>query len=329
MTTARQLYESVLVELNKTEAPSMLLEDFNYFANKAIYQYINKRYNVYDANQQTSDDVRVLKSSASLEAKPSDDKLYLPSSITESLKGFENRNHKATYEVVLPNDYLHILNCICYFKVHKTHKCHNKGDVAEFPAIRTTADMYPLVVQNLYMRPSYRRPYYYIHNVNINENNPTNPYNEGTSKGTDISSATSDEDHVTKVIGGLPNTINVGENKVDAVEREGQIRFGNKSQVRMEIRYGKDNSVFELAYVVVDYLKTPQHIRLTQEQIDLTEDTSQTLEFPDNVCQEIANELTHIILENSSDPRMQSHPVFSQSIAPPQQEGQQQPKGGK
>jgi hypothetical protein len=34
--TARQVYEAMLVELNKTEAPSLLLEDFNYFFNKAI-----------------------------------------------------------------------------------------------------------------------------------------------------------------------------------------------------------------------------------------------------------------------------------------------------
>jgi hypothetical protein len=34
--TARQLYEDVLIELNKENAPNILLEDFNYFANKAV-----------------------------------------------------------------------------------------------------------------------------------------------------------------------------------------------------------------------------------------------------------------------------------------------------
>lgn len=48
--TAREVYEAMLIELNKVEAPSMLLEDFNYLFNKAIYQYINKRYNIYDIN---------------------------------------------------------------------------------------------------------------------------------------------------------------------------------------------------------------------------------------------------------------------------------------
>jgi hypothetical protein len=35
--TARKLYEAVLIELNKENAPNILLEQFNYFANKATY----------------------------------------------------------------------------------------------------------------------------------------------------------------------------------------------------------------------------------------------------------------------------------------------------
>lgn len=72
----------------------------------------------------------------------------------------------------------------------------------------------------------------------------------------------------------------------------------------MEIRYGKDDSVFEPVLVRVDYLKTPQYIRLTQEQLDSTIDTSQVLEFPDYVCQEILNGLVKLIMENASDPRL-------------------------
>ena len=45
--TSKQIYDAVNTEMNKVEAPSMLLEDFNYFINKAIYQYINKKYNIY------------------------------------------------------------------------------------------------------------------------------------------------------------------------------------------------------------------------------------------------------------------------------------------
>ena len=41
--TLKQLYEALLVEMNKVEAPSLLLPDFNYLVNKAVLQYINTR----------------------------------------------------------------------------------------------------------------------------------------------------------------------------------------------------------------------------------------------------------------------------------------------
>jgi hypothetical protein len=34
----------------------------------------------------------------------------------------------ATYEVNLPDDYLHMLNCICIYKLKKNYKCYNKDD---------------------------------------------------------------------------------------------------------------------------------------------------------------------------------------------------------
>ena len=112
--TAKQLFEYALVELNKREAPSLLLEDYNYFINKAINQYINRTYNLYDVNQQKTDDLRVLKSSAIL--TPTVNNEY---PTTSNLYG-------ATYEVDLPDDYLHILNCLVEYKILKTYKCYNK-----------------------------------------------------------------------------------------------------------------------------------------------------------------------------------------------------------
>ena len=64
--TARELYEYALIELNKLEAPSLLLEDYNYFINKAVQQYINLIYAKLEIDQQSTDDIRVLKTSAVL-----------------------------------------------------------------------------------------------------------------------------------------------------------------------------------------------------------------------------------------------------------------------
>lgn len=88
----------------------------------------------------------------------------------------------------------------------------------------------------------------------------------------------------------------------------------------------KDSSVFQLIKVHIDYLKSPQHLRLTQTQLDQTRDNSQVLEFPDYVCQEILNELVKLIMENSSDPRLQTNIPVNQTIAPPAQLSQEPSK---
>lgn len=310
--------------------------------------YANKRYNIYDTNQQTTDDLRVLKATARLKPKKID-----------YYEGISLANG-ANYEIVMPSDYLHLLNCICVYKVKKTYKCYNAGDTWRAPAKRLTADMYSEVLDNAWNQPTYKRPYYYIHNVNsvidssatdqseviINRATiPTDPYNSETGKGTDISSILSSQtiqaiqhafgnDGKGKPIvqgGNGPESVKIknGDTIQEASLREkgAGIRYGNRSEVRIEIRYGTDDSVFELTDVYIDYLKTPQHIRLTQQQLDETEDTSQLLEFPDYVCLEILNELVHIIMENQENQRLQTHPIVNQSIANPAQQQTQDAAG--
>lgn len=287
--TAKQMFEYALVELNKKEAPTLLLEDYNYFINKAVNQYINKMYNAYDMNQQKTDDLRVLKSTAMLTPTVNND--YAGSTLYGNV-----------YETDLPDDYLHILNCIVEYNVIKNYKCYNAGNTWHQGAIRLTSDMFSQVINNFYHRPSYKRPYYYINNVNVSNVYPT-------------SDNQVDVDF---------NPADISPDPKQNVERVSTNRYGNKSKVRMEIRYGKDNSIFTLNKVYIDYLKTPQFIRLTEEQIDEVEDLSQVLEFPDYVCQEIVNELIKLLMENASDPRIQTHSPVNQSIAQPQQAQPQQ-----
>lgn len=312
--TARQLYEALLIEMNKVEAPSMLLEDFNYMANKAVYQFLNKTYNMYDANQQMSDNIRVLKATAILTPKSTKEENSYGDFDIDSLYG----NIK---EFTLPNDYLHMLNCICNYKVKKPFKCYKAGSNVQFAARRLTSDMWSQVINNFYMRPTYRMPYYFIHNVN-NINNGQLPTDNFQSPDYTI---IKDSEENYQVDGeNLSRTLTLGVDKViSTVDRASTIRYGNSGPVRLEIRYGKDSSVFELDKIYVDYIKTPQHILLTQEQLDLTEDFSQVLEFPDYVCQEIINELVKLMMENASDPRLQTNLPINQSIASPVPQGTQ------
>jgi hypothetical protein len=76
--TERDLYDAALIEINKLEAPSMLLEDYNYLINKAIQQKINKSYNLYEINQQATDDLLSLKVTAKLPVKTANNKSFIP-----------------------------------------------------------------------------------------------------------------------------------------------------------------------------------------------------------------------------------------------------------
>ena len=94
------------------------------------------------------------------------------------------------------------------------------------------------------------------------------------------------------------------------------IRYGNPTPIEMEVLYGKSNK-YEAKYVTIDYLKNPQVVHLSQLEIDQVDDTSQIMEFQEYVCYEIINELVKLILENNSDPRLQTHTPINQTIATP------------
>lgn len=379
--TARQVFEATLIELSKIQAPSLKLYEFNYLFNKAINQYINKVYNVYDINQQTTDDLRVLKATTFLtphkvelagraSGAAKDSAIQNTKAVTgnqDSPEGgytgqassYLSKAHRsiqslhgATYEVYMPIDYLHMLNCVCIYYVAKQKDCWDAGSYIEIPAIRLTADSWSQIITDIYNRPSPMRPYYYIHNLNQQQVLPTDPRTKvttgtgleevgidmngiyqvtsasggewedndidaGTAGGTDVEAQNSNFQRTFK----LKTT--KGEQQVSLVEKPIALRAGNTSNVRCEIRYGKDDSLFQLVEVQIDYVKCPQFIRLTQEQLDLTEDTSQIMEFPDYVNQEIINELVHLVMERVNDPRLGNNIQMTQSIARPT--GQQQP----
>jgi len=318
--TIRELYDFALIELNKTEAPSLLLEDYNYFLNKAVQQYINKVYNRYDINQQSTDDMRVLKATAEVKLTKVVDKRLSENDSTTPTRRRANKD-KFTYYGVLPADYMHILNCIVDFKVNKNFKCYRSGDYIEFAAKRLTADMAAGILHNIYMKPDYRRPYFYINNVNTsikaNLDNPGN-VNVATIDGATISNftsynSTSPEMDVAMFTNPDRNSENPNGNRVS-----------NVSDVRIEIRFGDDDTVFTPEYAYIDYIKAPMFINLTYDDITSTVDTTREFEFPDYVCFEIVNEFVKLIMENASDPRLQTHYAINQTIGDPTVNNQSQ-----
>lgn len=90
------------------------------------------------------------------------------------------------------------------------------------------------------------------------------------------------------------------------------------------MRFGNDDTIFTPSHLYIDYLKAPMYIRLTQDQIDSTLDFSQVLEFPDYVCFEIVNIFTRLLMENASDPRLQTNIPLNNTIANPLSQQQAQ-----
>lgn len=242
--TLLQVFEAVLTEINKVKAPSLLLEDFNYFVNKAVTQYVNKRYNLFEINQQTNDDLRALKTTVVFRhAGLLSDTLKLQNDYPMTL-------HSHTYEAVLPEDYLHLLNCIVEYS--KSEDACGDGSGVQVGASRINSDQYPTTLSNYYAQPSWKHPYYFINKLSDNNIN------------------------------------------------------------RIEIRLGKSKQIPRRVYI--DYLQIPEKLNLTQEQIDDIEDNSQIMQFPEYVCLEIINELVKLILENNSDPRLQTNIPINQTI---------------
>lgn len=223
----------------------------------------------------------------------------------------------------LPADYLHLLNCIVEFKVGVSNfKCYNKNELVHFAARRVSSDMYTQILNNAYLRPMYKRPYYYISNINTSAGSysdsagltPTNQqmdshvleYNNGSN---DLGSVGTHGNN-------FASDAYASSNLVDAENTAGD-RLANPSTVRLELRFGNDDSIFVPNKVYIDYLKAPMYIRLTQEQINSTLDYSQTLEFPDYVCFEIVNIFTRLLMENLGDPRLQTNMPINNTITNP------------
>lgn len=392
--TAIQVYEAVLIELNKVKAPSLSLEDFIYFFNKASQQYVNMVYNSYEVNQQTVDDLRVIRGT-----------VKLPLSIDEGLSGtgiFDN-----VYSTYLPDDYFHILNCIVAFKMNRQKNCHAKDSLVFKGAKRLSSNANSAILNNYYLKPSYKNPYFYINNVDVrggeelggietlkkinsqaivwevnlkNVNVPEGvdslrdltaefvfgdetvlryplsniPYTASQSKdiqslyrdllkiknqsiNPDVSSTADPSlirglkvDYVDsdclevallkcvlfRITGKHLGAIEIENGgMVDFMQDKGAgIRYGNKTKARIEIRYGSDKTIATPQYIMVDYLKVPQQISLTQAELNDIEDNSQRLEFPDYVIYEIINRLVMLLLENTGNPRVQIQAGVNQTV---------------
>ena len=279
--TYKEAFENVLVELNKVQAPALLIDDFVYLFNKAVQKYLNKRYNTFEVSQQLTDDLRVLLRTKKL----------IPLDINSQSEEAKSNIFKDSWTVELPDDYMHILNCVCEFKNINKKKCNTSCTTFQVGANKMDTSEWPHIINNYYMQPSVKRPYYYISNIE-----------DQYVKNQKIDSS------------GNPIIDEDGNYIYDQQNKTRDTRYGNSTKPVMQIKCGNDRQKQVLNAVYIDYLRAPKYISIEQLDLDSVEDKTPQLEFPDYVVFEIINELVTLILENGRDPRIQTFPQVGQSI---------------
>lgn len=280
----RQMYEYALIELNKLKAPSMLIEDYIYLLNKAIQQYINLVYNRAEYNQQSSDDLSFLQTTHEIKV----------GNITPKVT-----DNDTIWTLELPSDYVHMLNCIATFTGGSdgiSKRCsgsEGKSKIVSSLCRRLTADIYPDVLRNYYLRPSHKNPYWYI----INSTSQGEKVSDKSKYNNDNAQDSSPMDY-----------------RYIYMKDRGD-RTAHQSTVNIEIHSGKSDWVLDKIYIT--YIKAPMYVSMTEDEVLAIEDNTQNLEFPDYVCYEIINILVKLVMENSSDPRLQTNMPVNQTIAIP------------
>ncbi len=350
--TVREIYEAVLVEINKVNAATFTIEEFNYMLNKAILAFTNEKYNFFAVNQQLSDDLRVLLTNAKFnynknaDGSPRTDASYNP------IRG-------KVYNATSPGKNFTV-SSIADFEVGSNVKFTENGTVSAIASI--DAGSYPFattVTASTSDALAGRSILLETPNVGISTDYVIG---EGdteveTADGVlNLELPSSDYLHILScrvfwkglkpngqkaylVYGGKrmtfdiqnviqnnvymrpnfnrpyyrvhDNTMNAGIEKVTNLAE--YKAYQNKPKI--EVHVGKSNSIVTLDKIVIDYIKIPEVAMLNDIDIFTAgADTSQVLEFPDYLKNEIVRRVTDYMLENMGSPRAGSHPQFNQEI---------------
>lgn len=349
--TVREVYEAVLVEINKVNAATFTVEEFNYMLNKAILAFTNEKYNFFAVNQQLSDDLRVLLKDAKFNYNKD-------SAGSTRVDATYNPIRGKVYSLVTGQNTKLNVSSVADLSVGSVIKLAPDSPT-EFTVSAVTTTSYPytvtfnsdisaaLVGQELYLKTP---------NVGITYDYQIGSEVETSDGILNLTLPSSDYLHILScrvfwkglkpngqgaylVYGGKrmtfdiqnviqnnvymrpnfnrpyyrvhDNTMNAGIEKI--TDLASYKAYQNKP--RIEVHVGKPNAIMTLDRIVIDYIKIPEVAILNDIDIFTAgADTSQVLEFPDYLKNEIVKRVTDYMLENMGSPRAGSHPQFNQEI---------------
>lgn len=274
--SVREIYDYIQIELNKAKAPSITLEDFLYFLNKAINNYCNIKYNTFNINQQFTDDLRELirtytiaspkiKNGNDVIMQNNDDPLTPINPIPNTDEGI-NIDY-AVVSIGLPANYYHLLGCTIKYKrtskpiTSKKYEIYTIRTIKPYKVRRVTTDSLTMTLNNYYYRPKPNNPYFILNN----------------------------------------ETFNTGSNVV-------------KSNI--EIHIGKLPETYTVEKASVMYFINPKKMFMTEDDLYSVEDTTEKMEFSRYICYEIINILIGLIMINSGNSLVGAVQSFNKTIQP-------------
>jgi len=340
--TARDVYEATIIEINKEDSQSFTIEEFNYILNKAILAFVNEKYNFYAVNQQTSDDLRTLVKSQTfnihdtISVETGDDvgSVFNPttsyllgditSASTATLSSLQDINETSviTFGELTTQ---HPVTSITGNNVEFTNEVSaSNGDVISVlnaPIIMTeTAESTPRTVEVNFSSSDY------LHLIScrvIWKNK--RPRRTGSTQLVfpakrltfDMLNAIQNNTYLNPA----PNRPyyqlfdHSGNSGVTSLPSNLVAYKAHQNRPRIKIHVGNINEYMELRSVVFDYIKIPETVTLHDSDVfSAVTDSSQVLELPDYLINEVVKRCTGYLLEKSRDPRMQTQPVFNQEI---------------
>lgn len=142
--TVKELWKGFLIEAVKEESPHFHLREFNYYANRAVSNFVWDVYVAFENSQASLDYLKALKR-------------------THFATDF-NLTEKGNVKFLLPDDYRHLTNCIIKYEVTAPiiDECYQVGDIIEFNSKRLSSDTEAMTLRNQFLKPIYYRPYHQI-----------------------------------------------------------------------------------------------------------------------------------------------------------------------
>lgn len=160
--TKKRLYEAIIARMNKTQAPSISVREFNYELNDVILDVVRDYAIAMEAGQIPLDYLRNLKDVATLNyttafkgalLQPTQNGVLPTLGVNEGVTS------------ILPSDYRHVTGIIVCFKVGANgiiDECYPPNSVPCFGAKRYDGGLSAATVSDVFLQPRYYQPGYSI-----------------------------------------------------------------------------------------------------------------------------------------------------------------------